>query len=552
MTGIHEQVRGGETARPRADEEARAGAGERGRRGVAALALLAALLAGFAAMKLAYDPPPAGHARTDATTYYLVARSVAHGEGLRTSVSLYHQGLRDLPALSPIYPLWPLVLGAAGRLVGLERAAALLPEALYLVDLLLIYLVGKRLAGELGLRPLLGRRLPFVDLGHLGVLLLGTNPLFFKYSSLCMTEPLALGLLLAALLVLQAGADRPRHAAIAGVLGGLAYLTRSQFVLVPVALPLAFWLAGRGRPRRARVAAWAAAGALVAVLPWVLFLLSLPGSFHPRVLVDFTAYRETPALPRFTGFVEHDTLAARFADAAAGLGDAFDPRHAWSYARSLGYAVYLVPLALGVWLVAARREAQRSAGATPALALGTALTALASLLPVHLMHGNYPAERFFGARHGLPMILGILPAAGYLLGRRLPLRLVALGLVASTPFLRNPFELMRQDEAKRAAIWPAEVDLVAWLDAHERPPVAVSTQCRELALWSRASFHWIVCDSAPDETRSLFENLPIDYLIVYSSEEDCAFLRGLEAELELVRTFPQRGRSIDVYRWRRG
>lgn len=523
------------------------------------VALLLTLLVLFVVLKLREDPPVTGHFRADATTYYLVARSVANGEGLRTPVSLYHQGLRDLPALSPIYPLWPLVLGAAGSVIGLERAAALLPELFYFADLLLVYALGNGIAAELRRRRG-SARLPAFDLGHLAVLLLGTNPEFFKDTSLCLSEALAFCTLLAALLALPRAVTRPGWAALAGVLGGLSYLTRSQFLLVPIALSAALVLADRGARGR-RSAALAAAGAALVVLPWVVYLAALPGPFEARMLVDFTAYRETPGLPRFSGYVEHGSLLARLTDVLSGVVVAFAPLHPQSYVRLFGAALYLVPLALGGWLFPRLRRPGPSSSTVPSsplslgtlslgtLSLGTGATALASLLPVHLMHGNYPVEWFFWDRHGLPMFLGIVLAAGYWLARPGLAQLAVLALVAVTVWARNPLASERQGEGKRAGIWPGEQDLVAWLDAHERPPLAVSPRCRELALWSSARFHWIGCSSPAEETRTLLRTLPIDYLIVYSDESDCAFHQGLEGELELVKEFRRTRRTIAVYRW---
>lgn len=62
--------------------------------------------------------------------------------------ALYHQGLRELPHASLVYPLWPVLLGAGGALIGLERAAVLLPPLFYVLSLVLLYALANRLAGR--------------------------------------------------------------------------------------------------------------------------------------------------------------------------------------------------------------------------------------------------------------------------------------------------------------------------------------------------------------------------------------------------------------------
>src|SRR5688500_9427136 len=74
----------------------------------------------------------------DASYYFQVARHVAHGDGLITTISVYHEGWH-LPARSAMCPLWPLTLGYAGRAMGMVRAANVLPKFFYLLDLVLLY-----------------------------------------------------------------------------------------------------------------------------------------------------------------------------------------------------------------------------------------------------------------------------------------------------------------------------------------------------------------------------------------------------------------------------
>ena len=95
--------------------------------------LLLILLCLLAALKWGYNPG-LGRNALDGDYYYQIARHVAEGDGLVTSVSLYHQGFKELPHPINIYPLWPLLLGYSGfdaRQMedAVERLADALDEA---------------------------------------------------------------------------------------------------------------------------------------------------------------------------------------------------------------------------------------------------------------------------------------------------------------------------------------------------------------------------------------------------------------------------------------
>lgn len=524
--------------------------GARGGRPVWRAAVLLGILGLFLFQKLGFDPTPVGHHRADGTFYFQVARHVARGDGLRTSVSLYEQGLREMPARSNVHPLWPLVLGGAGRLIGLQRAARLLPELLFFVDLLLLYVLACRMGGRLGAEVLLRiRGAPVLDVGHLAVLLLGSNAIFFTFTSLPWTEALAFCFLFAAPLALDQtlrGERALAWAALAGALAGLAFLTRSQFLAAPPAVVAALALGGR---RRLPLAALAAAAALAVVAPWALFVASLPGDFAARALVDFSAYRETPGLLPFSGFQEFDSLSARLADMGGGLLYAFAPASRYGYVASFGYAVYLVPagLALLAWQAVGRRLDWRALASERArLPVCVLLLWAGCLLPVHAQHGAFPFPWWFHWRHGLPMLLGMLLGFCWLWRGGRALRALALALVASGLLASWRADDPLGADPRAPALF--ELEFFAWLDAHGKPPVVLSTQCREIALWSNAVTHWTRCEQEAERTRAQLDHLPIDYLVLYPGEKRCRFAGGLERELELVRRFG----PLDVYRPRRG
>ncbi len=186
--------------------------------------LPALFLLSFAHEKLELNPVSRYERMADGLFYYQIAQHVAAGEGLLTSVSLFGKGLRELPAPTTVQPLWPLVLGLSGRWIGLDRAAAWVPELLYFTALLLLYLLGNRIGRSLGAESIVSvRGTTVLDLGTVGFALLGSNAVFSAYTSKAYTEGLALSLLFGALLVLPAWDDRKlsARAALAGALAGL-------------------------------------------------------------------------------------------------------------------------------------------------------------------------------------------------------------------------------------------------------------------------------------------------------------------------------------------
>ena len=185
----------------------------------------------------------AGEWANDADYYFTIARSVAEGEGLKSNLSLYYQGFKELPHFVTGSPVWPLFLGSIGAVIGMETAALWVPNALYMTSLVLLYLLGVRLtraisapAGENGSAPQaaaaaggwLFREDAVVNLGHVAVLLFASNAVYFQFSSVPNNEPLAFCLVFGALLALERAARGHAigWALLAGALAGLAVLTR--------------------------------------------------------------------------------------------------------------------------------------------------------------------------------------------------------------------------------------------------------------------------------------------------------------------------------------
>ena len=198
----------------------------------------------------------------DARDYDAHARSIAAGEGL----ALLGPGPSRATAFRP--PGYPVLLAGVYKLTGHETK----PDEQRVADgRVANALVGTAIVALVGVLALqlLGRHVALVAMALAAVYL----PLILVGGAL-MSEPLFTALLLGALTAAIAhrrSAHRLRWAFVAGVLGGLAILTRANGMILLLPLALAVWDA---RPRWSRSALLApvllVAVAVLTVAPWTV------------------------------------------------------------------------------------------------------------------------------------------------------------------------------------------------------------------------------------------------------------------------------------------
>jgi hypothetical protein len=458
----------------------------------------------------------------DGSYYFQVARHVAAGDDLVTSVCLYHQGLKHLPTKTNIYPLWPLLLGGAGRVIGVTTAARLLPRSLFLIDLVLLYF----LTLQINATSFRG-----FDIGHLVVLLFGCNLLFFSAASYPYTEALAFLLIFPALLMIE------RSGAGAGVLAGLAFLTRSQNVVFAAALFAALLIVRRWR----RAAAFAGAFVVV-LLPWVIFLATFVKPFTLSALVSM--YSETPQLPVFAQSI-HSTGLSWFADRLRGLITAFNPASGLSFVNSFGLAALLVPIAAVhfIW---------RRPRVFKLLPLATLLGGAALSFSLIFVHQRFFLEWLFGYRHGLPFILLLMLAVVELIAcGGFAVRTIALTISMISIFTGSL--AIARTSLWRSHPWPpaAEAQLTSWLAQHDPNAIVLSTNAQVLSAISGANFRWAACQEEPETIQLLLRLVRTDYVAAYDGEQQCPFLRGLVGpDLQIIAIFGQFPRRLFLMRVR--
>ena len=230
----------------------------------------------------------------DASDYIRHAASIADGHGYPSS--LLEPG--SATAFRP--PLYPLALAGVHKLGGGWTAERCLGVLLGVVTVLLVFLIARRLWGE--------------RVALFAGAIAAVFPPLFVFSASLLSENLFLPLTLAALLAALVYRDdrRLRWAIAAGVLCGLAGLTRTSGLPTVLALALGVWTV---RPRLSRAALAAPVALLAAtaitVAPWVV--------------------RNTIAFDRFvgvstaTGFAVAGTYSAESSARAEHPGQPFTP-----------------------------------------------------------------------------------------------------------------------------------------------------------------------------------------------------------------------------------
>lgn len=505
--------------------------------------------------------PGVGRGSLDGNFYFQIARHVADGDGLKTSVSLYHQGLKELPHATNQNPIWPLVLGHVSRWLGLGVAASVLPKLFYLISLVLLYFVANRVAAELvgGASPVPAfRGARVLNFGHLAMLLFGLDPIYFRFTSLPYTEALAFVLLWTSLL----GAVKAIHTRsfswglVAGGAAALAFMTRAQFIGVPVVV-----LAGLLMWSFASRSSWrpllgASIACSVALLAWVAFLASWIKPFNWRVMVALAAYRETPELSPYPFRVPTDSVLELWSNRLSGALTAFRPSDPDSYVSHFGAVALLVPLAVVVWLLDRKgsvRPRWRGAMTEQPLTWMSMGIGLCLLGPLHTMHFRFFREWLFGWRHGLPLISLIIVAVPMLmLSQRKALRWLASGLVLASMLAGSVWVGRVLAGGIDPGLLEGERSLVAFLESQSSGSTpSVTSQAQTLGAFSDAGFHWIQCEEPGSQTRALLDHTSAAYVVVYPSEMGCRFYSEIAHELELVGTFgSETGFPVRLYRQR--
>jgi len=516
---------------------------------------LAAIICVFAVLKLNFNPG-LGRPCLDGDYYFQIARNVAEGNGLATNLSLYNQGIKEFPHKINQSPVWPLTMGYLGKIFDLERVAVILPEIIYLFDLVLLYFLTLRLMRRWGAetnRILFIVNGRFLDVGHIMVALFGANCIFFEFTSLPYTEAMAFMFFFMAVLAADLAAERHsvKLAMLAGALAAIDFLTRTQMAGLVIAVPLVFAIVGVRNRRFLAMAGAAAAASVIVVLPWVAWVASWAEIKGWTAFAGMGDMRELPALNMFRQTVIASGLGEKLDVLKDGLSIAFSTKDGNSYFFSFGWIIYTVPIALLAVLSdlsELKRILRRAVSPEGCFVFILVLSTLAMLGPLHIEKKQFFKTWLFGWRHGLPFAVLVVIATTYLLvGKQKLGRAIAVLLLVGS-FLHNWDGLDRLFDKKYIS-GPSgpEASLVRWLDSQNPKPTVITTHSQILSAFSRSYFHWIDCKVPSAHTLALLEEGNADYVLVYPKLQGCRYFAPLKPRMELVKRVTK-GWSIEVWR----
>jgi len=468
-----------------------------------------------------------------------VATHLRMGEGLTTSLAVYHQGYAHFPHPTPVQPLWPMLLALSSFVLPITHAATRVPTLLWALSLVLAFVWGRSLAPPRTTGGLAGL---FSGLhgGHAVVAVLGLSPYYLNFSSRPYTEALSFALLFGLFLRSQGLWQRRRHkdAVELGVWLGLLFLTRSQLVVVPLAaFTLVGWHLVR-EPRRRRetllFGSVVTATLALVMLPEMLWIASFAEGSPLTTYLRFDQSGSS-ALSDVSGLRVTGSLWETLKDRAAGFVVAFAPDED-GYKNVFGYFVYVIPVAVMATLAHALRGPralwQKLSGFVDDHGMAV-VTGLGAFLLMHVMHKDLGHEWWFGDRHAL-LVVAFIGCCFFFcvrLGGVAAVVAVLLFVVATVHLAALPWKHIWGDEkpgAYQGVPYPvqghrfeAQVRLLS-RDANEPGPLTVAlpaNEARKLSwLLPDIGMHGLLEETTFDDLTYMVRHLGVQYVLTVEDE----------------------------------
>ena len=489
----------------------------------------------------------------DGGYYTDVAKHVRDGLGLTTNVSLRHKGYTHFPHPTAVYPLWPLVYGYIAKLFPLFEAGKWTVTVFYFMTLVLGYLWANRVLPG----PLVGRHFPWLNAGHVFVLLFGLNSNVQEITSMPFTEGLGYMILLLCLWRCAKLFQRPRAVGGAeiGIYAALLLLARPQLVLFSMAaapaLLFAAAVAKENRLAYSRMAAGFFGGFVLTLLPRYIHLSSFVPDFELSHILRFDEVYFNDVLSRHEALRPSPDWVVKVERILQGFEVAFAWDGGYSYSRQYYTAHYALLLIVPFGVYQAARQLRlpslkrtaswlRCPEAQPWVLL--LVFSLGAFLSMHVLQ-RYSGW-YFQRRHCLPAFFLIFLALIALFRQGVVGRLLGMAVLCSSLYLGGAWvhsttmKAVARADAGRAGDYPA---LVAWFreeaKRHKGPLVIAMRQPGRIS-WKLdgIGFHHYDYRTRLSDVLRLVTHFGTDYVLVPARRAP-----GFARAKEFQRQFRYRG-----------
>ena len=473
----------------------------------------------------------------DGGFYTDIAQHVRDGDGLKTDISLYHQGFEYFPHPTNIYPLWPWVYGFAARFSNKPILVTGVNLATFFFFLSLIF--GYLWANEVFRKPLFTNLISGFKAGHVLVLMLASHTAYFVHTSRPYTEGIAYAILFAGLwrsayLLKKGGLAQGFEL---GIWLGLIYSSRYQLIITamavfPAMIGACFWHPNRKRALQMLVACTLSFGAIL-------------GAYYMhggRIPIRFQSH--SGMLSRLEGSVHVNTISAYIVDRAKGFIVAFSPKGSCAY--SLSYRLFHYSLIISVpffFLEISKHKLKKILSELTAIVheprttflVFVILFSIGGWISIHMLHPKFSVDWYFGHRWGLTCLPLFFLTMIYLLSRKkfwpVFLGVFLLGTSTVMAYVQYSAEAKNADmnaesfkQIRLSEKPPSNQELVQFIleERSNRDKLTVvwsASQPQLMALYiPDVGFHWIYHKTKLEDIITMFDVLNADYLL-FAPEE---------------------------------
>ncbi len=471
----------------------------------------------------------------DGSYYYNVAKNIQNGLGFTTNLSLYHQGMTYFPHPTPVYPLWPALLGYTSHIFPLKLVAYILPVLLYWGTMIIAYrLIQKNLPENI-----VNTKYCVLNYAHLGVFILCLHGKYFEATSRPYTEALAYFLLFICLTRLTSilSLVRPATFLEIGIWSAILLLVRSQFIIFLISVVFFYFvlLLWSRNMKYLWGICMLTLSFLVVYAPQLFFLSERLGQVNQGTLFFFDQYQASDALSRLNVLVKYENFFQFLYYKLYGFGVAFFPWGKYSYSAAFHgfqYSFILMLFTIPVVCFSSKnrkilcdRTQDLLSWPEKRFLLFLIIFALASFLSIHMLHKTLWAFWNFSTRHALLCSFIFFLAFLFLLRQSLypKLKKTALFIFLAATLIGVGsliFQTIHQTSFPKYS--EKKVDLIYWFKSElsKKPSLSIAMpNPQKISVYSEGvNFHWIYYNTSKKDFKTLFSELGVDYLLLPQNE----------------------------------